>query len=108
MKNVRDEVVIKPLEIQVINDNFEDAFRKFKALVQKEKILSLFKERQMYEKPSIKKRRKTREALERKLMTESREQQILSGEWDKKQKRKELKRKQRHAEYQKKQSENQG
>lgn len=102
MKNVKDEVVIKPLEVQVINDNFEDAFRKFKAFVQKEKVLSLYKEKQMYEKPSVKERRKKREALERKLMTESREQQIISGEWDKKQKKKELKRKQRHAEYQKK------
>jgi small subunit ribosomal protein S21 len=108
MKNIKDEVIIKPLEIQVVNDNFEDAFRKFKALVQKEKVLSLVKERQTYEKPSVKKRRKSREALERKLMTESREQQIISGEWDKKQKRKELKRKQRYAEHQKKQNITQG
>lgn len=101
MKN-RDEVVIKPLEIQVVNDNFEDAFRKFKVLVQKEKILSIYKERQMYEKPSVKRRRKAREAFERKLMAEAMEQQILSGEWEKKQKKKELKRKQKRAEYQKK------
>jgi small subunit ribosomal protein S21 len=100
MRNLKDEeVVIRPLEVVVINDNFEDAFRKFKALVQKEQVLSTFKEKQSYEKPSIKKRRKEREALERRLMMENREQQIISGEWDKKQKKKDLKRKQRHAEH---------
>lgn len=90
------EVVVKPLEMQVGN-NFEDTFRKFNALIRKEKILSLYKERQSYEKPSIRKRRKAREALERKLSAERREQLILSGEWDKRQKRKELKRKQKQA-----------
>lgn len=96
------EVVIKPLEVQVHNHNFEEAFKRFKSLVQREKVVSDFKERQSYEKPSERKRRKSREALERKLLTESREQLILSGEWDKRQKRKELKRKQRRLENQQK------
>lgn len=100
------EVVVKPLEVQVLNNNFEEAFRRFKALVQKEKVVSLYKERQTYEKPSMKKRRKSREALERKLLAESREQQIISGEWDKRQKRKELKRKQKRANFQRKSIEN--
>lgn len=94
------EVVIKPLEVQV--HNFEEAFKRFKSLVQREKVVSDFKEKQSYEKPSERKRRKSREALERKLLTESREQLMLSGEWDKRQKRKELKRKQRRAENQQK------
>ncbi|HVI41869.1 MAG TPA: 30S ribosomal protein S21 [Anaerovoracaceae bacterium] len=99
------EVVIKPLEVQVVNNNFEEAFRRFKALVQKEKVISLYKERQAFEKPSVRKRRKSREAVERKLLAETREQQIISGEWDKRQKRKEIKRKQRQANHQRKATE---
>lgn len=107
MKNKKEEVVISPLEVKVMNNNFDEAFRRFKALVQKEKIVSLYKEKQAYEKPSIKKRRKEREALERKLLAESREKQILNGEWDKRQKRKEQKRKLRQADHKKRSNENQ-
>lgn len=93
------EVVVDYLEVQVYG-SFEEAFKRFKSLVQKEKIVSNFKDRQSYEKPSEKKRRKAREAVERKLLTESRERLILSGEWDKRQKRKEVKRKQKQVENQ--------
>ncbi len=87
-----------PLEIRVEGpgrDHFEDAFRKFKALVQRERIVGQVKERMSYEKPSEKKRRKRREAHERRLLTAMRERLIASGEWEKRQKSKEQKRQQR-------------
>jgi ribosomal protein S21 len=89
---------IRPLEIKVEGsgrDHFEDAFRKFKALVQRERIVGQVKERMSYEKPSEKKRRKRREAQERRLLTAMREKLIASGEWEKRQKRKEQKRQQK-------------
>ena len=52
-----DAVIAKPLEIRVGN-NFEEAARRFKTLVQAEGIIADFKERQGYEKPSVAKRRK--------------------------------------------------
>ena len=56
----------KPLEVVVGND-LEFAFRTFKTMVQREKVISLYKEKQQYEKPSIKKRRKIREARKRRM-----------------------------------------
>lgn len=79
---------LSPLQVTVENGNFEDAFRRFKALAQKERIVGQFKERQFYEKPSEKKRRKQRQSRERNLMLEARERMMRSGEWDKIQKRK--------------------
>lgn len=77
------------LEVVVENGNFEEAFRNFKAQVQKSKILSEYKDRQRYEKPSDKKRRKKREVLERVKHNRMREQMIASGEWEQKQKKRE-------------------
>ncbi len=90
-KNKQPEVIISALEVKF--NYFEEGFKRFKSMVQKEKILSLYKERSTYEKPSVKSRRKHREALERKRIAECREQQILSGEWERRQKVKEQKRK---------------
>ncbi len=87
-----------PLQVEVGSD-FEDALRRFKSIVQKSKILSLYKEKQHYEKPSEKKRRKKREAAERRRLTDLRERQMASGEWENKQKNKEKKRKNRRSEY---------
>ena len=87
-----------PLEVMVegsSDEAFNNALRKFKSIIQKSQILSLFKEKQSYEKPSDKKRRKARESLERKRIAELHERQIDSGEWDKRQKRKEQKRKEK-------------
>jgi small subunit ribosomal protein S21 len=56
-----DPVLVKPLEVVVYNNNVEKALRAFRALVQKERILSLYKEKQSYEKPSDKRRRKRNE-----------------------------------------------
>lgn len=50
-----------PLEVKVYNNNFDKALRAFRALVQKERILSTYKEKQSYEKPSDKRRRKRNE-----------------------------------------------
>lgn len=54
------------LEVEVFG-NFDKAMRSFRAKVQKERILSLFKEKQSFEKPSDKKRRKRNE-MKRKLI----------------------------------------
>jgi len=61
-----EPVQAKPLEVRVFNNNFDKALRAFRALVQKERILSAYKEKQSYEKPSDKKRRKRNE-MKRKL-----------------------------------------
>lgn len=55
-----DAIEAEPLEVKVYN-NFDKAFKAFRALVQKERILSLYKEKSTYEKPSDKRRRKRNE-----------------------------------------------
>jgi small subunit ribosomal protein S21 len=56
-----EAVQAQPLEVKVYNNNFDKALRAFRALVQKERILSIYKERQSFEKPSDKRRRKRNE-----------------------------------------------
>lgn len=56
-----EAVQAQPLEVKVYNNNFDKALRAFRALVQKERILSSYKEKQSYEKPSDKRRRKRNE-----------------------------------------------
>lgn len=53
-----EPIQAKPLEVVVYDDDFQKALRTFRVLVEKEGILSLFKEKRAYEKPSDKKRRK--------------------------------------------------
>lgn len=82
---------IRPIEVVVegsSREDFEYASRKFKALFQRERIVGQLKQKSQYEKPSEKKRRKRREARDRKLMTEMRERMMKTGEWDRRQKRK--------------------
>lgn len=62
-----EAIQAQPLEVKVYGNNFEKALKAFRALVQKERILSAFKEKQTYEKPSDKRRRKKNEA-KRKFM----------------------------------------
>lgn len=62
-----EAVLAQPLEVRVYNNNFDKALRAFRALVQKERILSVYKEKQAYEKPSQKRRRKNNES-KRKLL----------------------------------------
>ena len=65
-----EAVQAKPLEVKVYGNNFDQALRAFRALVQKERILSSYKEKQSYEKPSVKRRRKRNEA-KRKMLENS-------------------------------------
>lgn len=57
-----EPVQAQPLEVRVYGNNFDKALRAFRALVQKERILSTYKEKQAYEKPSDKRRRKRNES----------------------------------------------
>jgi ribosomal protein S21 len=81
----------KPLQVEVRSDSrddFEYAAKTFKALVQREKVISNFKESQRYEKPSDKRRRKRREAAEKRFAMAAKQRLINSGEWEKRQKKK--------------------
>jgi ribosomal protein S21 len=62
-----EPVQAQPLEVKVFNNNFDKALRAFRALVQKERILSLYKEKQTYEKRSDKNRRKRNEMKRKRL-----------------------------------------
>jgi small subunit ribosomal protein S21 len=62
-----EAIQAQPLEVKVINSNFDKALRAFRALVQKERVLSTYKENQFYEKPSDKRRRKKNEANRKRL-----------------------------------------
>jgi ribosomal protein S21 len=55
-------VQAQPLQV-IVHGAFDKALRAFRALVQKERILSTYKERQSYEKPSDRKRRKRIESI---------------------------------------------
>lgn len=90
-KRIVPEVELKHLEVKVNNGRFEDAVKRFKMMVQSEGIINSWKMHQAYEKPSEKKRRKKREAAARLFLQNLRDQQILSGEFEKKIKQKEKK-----------------
>ncbi len=60
-------VQAQPLEVVVYGNNFDKALRFFRNKVQKERILSLYKEKQSYEKPSNKRRRKRNEMKRKRL-----------------------------------------
>ncbi len=62
-----EPVQAQPLEVKVYGNNFDKALKTFRFLVQKERILSSYKEKQSYEKPSDKRRRKRNE-MKRKLL----------------------------------------
>ena len=84
------------LEVKVNHpDEFERAVKNWKALVQKSGVLNDFRAHASYEKPSDKRRRKKREMIENIRISEIREKQILSGEWDKRRKRREKRRDER-------------
>lgn len=64
-------VEAKPLEVKVYGNNCDKAIKAFRALVQKERILSVYKDKQSYEKPSDKARRKRNESKRKRLELES-------------------------------------
>lgn len=78
----------KPLEIEV-RSSLEEALKHFKSLVQKEKVIADFKERQQYTKPSVAEKQKHKRAIQRSKLAALREAQFISGEWEKIQQRKE-------------------
>jgi ribosomal protein S21 len=87
--SILDPNSVRPIEVKVegtSREDFEYAIRKFKALFQRERIVGQIKERMAYEKPSAKKRRKSREAVDRRVMTQMREDMVKTGEWDRRQK----------------------
>jgi len=53
------------LEVKVWNDQIENAIKSLKRQVMKDGILKELKKRRSYEKPSVKKKRKQREAMRR-------------------------------------------
>ena len=55
------------LEIKVQDNDVEKALKVLKRLIQKEGLLGELKKRRFYEKPSVKLRRKQREAQKRRL-----------------------------------------
>ena len=77
-----DAVQAIPLEVAVFN-NFDRAFKVFRTLVQRERTLSLYKEKQSFEKASDKKRRKRNESRRKQFELEIRNEKILSGEFEK-------------------------
>jgi len=86
--NKHEPVIAKPLEIRVRGNDFEHAFRNFKSIVQKDGILALYKEKQSYEKPSVKKRRKKQEATEKRVAADFKQKLIETGEWERRVKKK--------------------
>ena len=87
--SILDPNYVRPIEVKVegtSREDFEYAYRKFKALFQRERIVGQIKDRLGYEKPSAKKRRKAREAVDRRIMTQVREDMVKTGEWDRRQK----------------------
>lgn len=85
-----------PIEVKVFN--FEKAFKIFRALVQSERVISKYKEKQAYEKPSEKKRRKHNEMLKRSFENEMKQKKIISGEYEKEKARKQAKKEKRRRE----------
>lgn len=81
-------VIGQPLEVKVYN-NFDKALKAFRSLVQKERILSLYKEKQSFEKPSDKKRRKRNEMKRKLLELDSKNQRDAEGSFDRKKKNRE-------------------
>jgi small subunit ribosomal protein S21 len=59
-----EPIQARPLEVKV-GDNFDKAFKIFRSIVQKERVISTFKERQSYEKPSVRRRRKRAESQQK-------------------------------------------
>ncbi len=94
MKEIAEiqDLGFRPLEVTVRGDNVDDAIRRFRMLVQADGLLLRLKEREHYEKPSDKNRRKSREAQRRIKMQDMMDKLIATGEWDKRQEKKEKKR----------------
>jgi small subunit ribosomal protein S21 len=71
----------KPLEVKVYNNNFDRALKAFRALVQKERILSAYKDKQTYEKPSDRRRRKRNESIRKMKELEFKEKRYMKNDY---------------------------
>lgn len=89
-----EEGYFQPLQV-VVNGNYERSIKSFKQLVQAERILSIYKEHQSYEKPSVKKRRKAAEAESRRFQEEQKQKKIASGEYERDKMRKQSRKEKR-------------
>ena len=74
-----EPIQARPLEVKVYN-NFDKALKAFRALVQKERTISVYKEKQRYEKPSDKKRRKRNERKRKLLEIHSKDDYLVKKE----------------------------
>ena len=54
-----------PIEVQVRNNNVEKAIRVLKKKIQKDGMMRELRQRQYYEKPTLKRQRKLKESLRR-------------------------------------------
>jgi ribosomal protein S21 len=99
-----EEGYFKPLEVKIYN-NFERGFKSFRSLVQADGILATYKEKQSYEKPSVKRRRKKNEAIRRIFENDMKQKKILSGEWEKERVKKDAAKAKRRKERQDRKSE---
>ncbi len=84
-----------PIQVQVFGNGFERAMKTFRSIVQGEKVLSDYKEKSRYEKPSDKKRRKQAEALQRIYEEEMKMKKIISGEYEKEKAKKQVRKEQK-------------
>jgi|SRR5271165_1748746 len=102
-----DWSLLKPLEVKVYN-NFDRAFKSFRSLVQADGVLAKYKEKQGYEKPSVKKRRKHAETMQRLYEEKIKAEKIASGEYEKEKIKKEAKKQKRRQERDSKRTEDVG
>jgi len=66
-QNRKNEVEVQGLRVEVRNGDFNKAMRRFKKLVQEDGVLQELRNREFYEKPSIVKNRKKKQARNRHL-----------------------------------------
>lgn len=85
-----EPIQARPLEVKV-HDNFDRALKAFRALVQKERVVSNYKEKQRFEKPSDKKRRKRNERKRKSLDLSRRSEYTIKKKQDLKEKNKQFK-----------------
>lgn len=79
-------VEAKPLEVKVYGTNCDKAIKAFRSLVQKERILSVYKDKQAYEKPSDKIRRKKNESRRKRLELDNKSTSLKNNSKKKKDK----------------------
>jgi len=69
-RDLGETVVYKPLEVRITDSSYESfqrGSRIFRAMVNKEQVLSYYKKANTYEKPSVKRRRLVNESMQKRL-----------------------------------------